>query len=300
MNNISELIDIIIQLNGSATIEQICYVYLNQHKMIIDSSYLNVIENTLKSNADKVFNKDGKWQLVNVGGKISKTNSSKIEGKFFGFDFEQHKQQYGSAYQLINNFIKKYPINKINDLTIEEYDVSQDGSFCRMLRYDLQPVCSMGNAWPTTFELFKNKNGIMCLSKTYENIYGDDYDGAFKAIKKNIVLFLDAASKKDTKTMNNIKLNAAFKYKLAAVYFNDIYYPGAVREYFKQSCNRLGVYFDEENMFNNMIELSNWKNKYEETKNISNHSLMGYADYLIRENLSMSDVKIDNNPYKRK
>lgn len=225
---------------------------------------------------------------------------------YYGFDFEsvQCKKSLEAVKTIINEFKEKYPLESIKDLSLDEFIFSPKGkgndqSFCRMLRYDLQCACSMGNAWPTTFEIYKNGDGVVKLSPTFEKEFGTNYDGAFKEIKQRIALFLEAAKNKETEAMNSVKLNAQFKCKLAAVYFDDIYYPGAVREYLKQSCVRLGISFDENNIFNNMLEIVNWKNKHDEIKNIDNHTLMNYTDYLIRSDLSMSNVTIENNPYKR-
>lgn len=54
---------------------------------------------------------------------------------------------------LVNSFVGEYPIDKIERLSLDEYLFSKEGvgnpdSYCRRIRYELQPLCSMGDARP--------------------------------------------------------------------------------------------------------------------------------------------------------
>ena len=156
----------------------------------------------------------------------------------------------------------------------------------------------MGNAFPATFEIYKDKNGRLKMSKSFQKLFGTDFDGAFKEVKARIVKFLDAAEKRNTTLMNAIKLNTAFKMKLASVYYPNIYFPTATKEYTRQACLRLGVIYDEDNLFNSMLYLSEWKDRFDETKGFIPAEIMWYANYLIRNDFSMTSIPIGNNPYK--
>ena len=302
MNDIYELIDIIAQHNGKADLALICKDYQKNHKIFLSSNHTTVIRETLEKNSQLVYydQENKMWNLAN--NKVTNLSSS----DFFGFDFSsnQAKEYSKNVRDVINNFKNKYPIEKIESISLNDYMLApkgkgNDSSFCAMLRYDSQPICSMGNAFPTTFEIYKNSDGNIVLSPTYKKEFNDNYNKAFITLKKRIKEFLVAAGNKDTEQMNKIKINQSFKQKMAVVYFNDLYFPGAVKEYIKQSCIRFGLDFDENNVFNSMIELSKWKNSFPQISNIENCVLMSYADYLIRNDLSMSDVAIENNPYKR-
>lgn len=63
------------------------------------------------------------------------------------------------------------------------------------------------------------------LSKTYEKVYGKDYEGAFIAIKKDIVELLDKAADKDYEYLKHCRINSSYRYKLLAIYYPDDYFP---------------------------------------------------------------------------
>ena len=157
----------------------------------------------------------------------------------------------------------------------------------------------MGNAFPAAFDIYKDKEGNIKMSPSLKKEFGDNYSWAFSNIKARIITFLEAARKKDTVTMNEIKLNTQFKQKLAAIYYCDTYFPTATKEYTRQACLRLGVIYDEENMFNSMLYLVDWRDRYSETKDFTPAEIMWFAEYLIRNDLSMTSEQIGENPYKK-
>lgn len=61
-----------------------------------------------------------------------------------------------NAARLTREFVQDYPVDVIKDLSMYDYLISKKGignpySFCRRLRYDLNTVCSMENAWPEKY-----------------------------------------------------------------------------------------------------------------------------------------------------
>ena len=71
MNNIKNLISIIEQLGGSATIDDITRTYCRSRKMIIDSSYKSIITNVLTQNRELVRYSSQlcKWELYTDDGQ---------------------------------------------------------------------------------------------------------------------------------------------------------------------------------------------------------------------------------------
>lgn len=134
------------------------------------------------------------------------------------------------------DFVEDYPIERIKDMTLEEYMIApsgygQDKSFCRRIRYDLQMLCSMGNAFPSTFGIYLKGGKQITLAPTFENMFGDDYEKAFEYIKKCIYDLLIQGYNGDIQGIaNNNTLNNMFKYKLLAVYFPDKYFPVCARD----------------------------------------------------------------------
>ena len=141
------------------------------------------------------------------------------------FKIEQKNRLFAwekEANELVSSFVNDYPVDSINNLSLDNYLLSKEGvgnskTFCRSLRYDLQTVCSMGNAWPDCFGIYRSGSRI-ALSRTFSKMFGSDYDAAFKYIKKEICSLLEAAGKEDIQGIENSKLNSLFKYKLISVY----------------------------------------------------------------------------------
>ena len=308
MNDISELTEIIRLFGNEASFKEICDSYQKNHRIFLSQNHRIEIAKTLNSHPELVrFDKiSNTWKIIND--ESQKKIDVIDQTDFFGFDFYSEEQITGlnSITDTIDNFLSLYPLDSIPNLSLDEYMLSSgmhknDLSFCRILRYgDLKHLCSMGNAFPNVFGIYRNAEGIIKLSPTFENEFGDNVDLAFKSLKDRIRTFLEAAKNKETDKMKNIGLNTQFKQKLACVYYLDSYFPGVVKEYIRQSCARLGAEYDDGNIFNSMINISDWKYKRKETEHISNYTLMRYADYLIRNDYTMTSISIGPNPYKER
>lgn len=299
----------IIHVDFSGTIRSFKYPeaferYLTANNKEIQNQLLRLKNN--KKEEKTTVNQQKKYPTdANVEGKSVKNNRSdnKSDNQFFGYDFNEGKVRKIYSKKSIKEIIDMFPKERISDMTIDEYCISptgtgNDNSFCHLLRYQ-KYICSMGNAFPATFEIYKDKNGVLKMSKSFQNLFEDDFAGAFKEVKARIIKFLNAAGKRNTNLMNSIKLNTAFKMKLASVYYPDVYFPVATKEYLRQACYRLGVIYDEGNLFNSMIYLVEWKDRFDETKEFIPAEIMWYVNYLIRNDYSMTDISIGGNPYKR-
>lgn len=201
---------------------------------------------------------------------------------------EQNNDHNYQSEKMRRQFVNDYPVSKIKDLSLDEYLISKEGqgndrSFCRRMRYDLQWLSSMGNVRFNIFGVYTNPNGNVALSPTYKKLFGDDISSAFKYIKKEIVTLLNAAEKEDYDTIDSIRLNSSFRYKLITVYYPDRYVPVVTNDVLKEYCDHVCLYVDPyKPVVIRNIALRDYKDSNPEMKGWSNSKLMGFCDWLWR------------------
>lgn len=190
---------------------------------------------------------------------------------------------------LVDSFVEEYPIDRIERLSLDEYLFSKEGvgnpdSYCRRVRYELQPLCSMGDARPDFFGIYR-KGSTIALSRTFSNIFGNDYEAAFKYIKREIYVLLDSVEKDDYQSIYRCKLNSLFKYKLLSIYFPNKIIPVCAKPTLEEYCDRVGLaYNKKEEMIQGINSLLGWKDSVPEMADWSNFMLMAFCDWLWRRN----------------
>lgn len=196
---------------------------------------------------------------------------------------------------LRDEFIKDYPIDKIENLTLQEFIIEAKGAhtFCKRLRYDLQGLGTMGDARPDIFGIYKKDNTVK-LSRTFKNIYENDYEAAFFEIKKEVVRLLYSIENDDYRYYENCKLNRLFKNKLLMVYFPDKVIPVCVEKTLNDYCECVGFYSSEKSFILKDLALKRFKESHVEFENLSNSQFMGFCDWLRRQSKD-SAQSIPNN-----
>ncbi len=188
----------------------------------------------------------------------------------------------------VNSFVEKYPLEKILELSLDDYMISKAGfgnpnSFCRTLRYEMDIIGHMGNVWFDVFGVYLNNGVEIKLSKTFSNQFGDDVEGAFLHIKQQIAGLIKAGKAENLKAIEQCELNNAFKYKLLTVYCFDHYIPVSTRNTLDEYCSRVGIRFDprEEPIYRN-VALRDFMREHPKMKNWNNSVMMGFCDWLWR------------------
>lgn len=185
-------------------------------------------------------------------------------------------------------FVSDYAIEEIPKLSLEEYLIGKAGvgssdTFCRRMRYDLQGLSSMGNVRFDIFGIYYDANGHYALSKTFKNMFGNDFKSAFKYIKNEMVSLLKAASEDDYKGIITNRLNSSFRYKLITVYFPEKFIPVVTNSVLKEYCYRVGLSINPNDpMIYRNIDLKAWKDRNPELSKWSNDKLMRFCDWLWR------------------
>ena len=204
--------------------------------------------------------------------------------------YERYDEWHQETEQIHRSFLDDYPAEVIQNLSLQDYIIGKDGygsekSFCRRIRYDLNGLSNMGNVRFNVFEIFYDPDGNIALSKTYRKLFGDDFDAAFEAVKKEIVSLLKAAENEDYDAIESVRLNNTFKNKLITVYEPDKYIPVVTESLLNEYCRCAGVSVNPDDpMIVRNIALRNQKNSISSTAGWPNDKFMAFCDWLRRNN----------------
>lgn len=108
-------------------------------------------------------------------------------------------ERENKADALRKRFVADYPVDSIMDISQDEFllGLVNENTFCNRLRYDMQVLASMGDAFPATFGIYYKKGYGIKLNKTFEKIYGNNIEKAFWAIKNEIVRIMKLVENDD-------------------------------------------------------------------------------------------------------
>lgn len=182
-----------------------------------------------------------------------------------------------------------YPIEKIAQLSLDEYlhapkGMGYDKTFCMWLRYELNGIAHMGNAFPHVFGVYMKSDGRVELSISLQNMFGDDVESAFLYVKKQIVDLLKSAEMNDYDSILKCDLNSLFKFKLLIVYFPDKFIPVCAKKTLEAYCDIVGLVLPHSvDMVSRNLALLEWKNTYYPFATWSNALFMHFCDWAWRE-----------------
>ena len=199
-------------------------------------------------------------------------------------------------------FVKKYPVERIPELTLDEYVFATVGgrsdSFCRMI-YDL--MTSNPKYFVNWMGIRRDEDNKYILTENYREDYGGDYKAAFKQIKNDIVSLLKNAEnenyslveRKNKRNELGTPLNRSYRDKLLCVYFPDSFIPviteGKLEDYF----NVVGLPFRKtKDIIYNNFELRDWCKNNQYLGDYNNHFYMSFLDWCFRD--KKSDSSSDN------
>lgn len=213
--------------------------------------------------------------------------------EFLQYSMECEKE----AKRLRADFVSDYPIDSIKDISLFDFMVGIENrkTFCSRIRYDMQVLASMGNAFPSTFGVYYKKGYGIKLSKTYERLFGDNSERAFESIKGEIVDLLRSVEKDDFSFMESSDLNSTFICKLIIIYYPEKVFPVCTKSALENYCRVLGMNYDEEeNMLISMQSLLNHKENLGEVSTWSDYIYMRFGDWLWDNDYTIKDCNIVN------
>ena len=189
----------------------------------------------------------------------------------------------------LESFVSYYTVDRISALNLEEYYyIGHKSSFCYRLKEGLKDFSSMGNVRPNVFGIRLDADNRIVLNQALEKLYGNDYNEAFKRVKKEIIKTISDSSGKYTS--DEAIIYQQMRFKLLSVYYPNIYFPvctenPTAREY----CNALGIIIKPtDDMMTLNHKLSKWSREHLPGTWTLYHA-MAFADWLWRNKICLEE-----------
>ena len=132
-----------------------------------------------------------------------------------------------SLYELRNNFLKEWPLERVRKMTIEEYtNLNRKDSFCYWIEKVTEKIGSIWGGSAFKFGIYKRKNTQKEYKKNtisdgeyaWLDKYGQGRDEAFNKVKNIIVDIIEKSQAGDFKAIESIDFGNATKWKIAHLY----------------------------------------------------------------------------------
>ena len=195
----------------------------------------------------------------------------------------QYESVINEAESDVAKFVKRYPIDILSTLTLEEYLFSKKGdgnadTFCCHLQNDVRNS-SMKTCYPAFYGIYM-VGGKVHLNSTLTAMGFTDNTSAFKWQINEIIDLLNAGKKHDLESIEKNKVNSLVKNKLLSIYYPDEYLPMNTMGYIETILDRLEIEYDkQESTIKKSERLLNWKKNQGITKEWTNHYFMLFCDH---------------------
>ena len=158
--------------------------------------------------------------------------------------------QNQSLYELRNNFLKEWPLERVRKMTIEEYtNLNRKDSFCYWIEKVTEKIGSIWGGSAFKFGIYKRKNTQKEYKKNtisdgeyaWLDKYGQGRDEAFNKVKNIIVDIIEKSQAGDFKAIESIDFGNATKWKIAHLYSDNKILNVFNEEKLKTIAQRLGI-----------------------------------------------------------
>ena len=119
------------------------------------------------------------------------------------------------------NFVKKYSINKIENMHIDEYVSGKPNSFCYRLEEELKSLGSIAGSFASKkYGVYYNKD-----KRTYIHLskFGENYKEAFLNVKNEIINLIRDGKQHNLEAIKSNKISPMFKGKILSTYYPEDY-----------------------------------------------------------------------------
>jgi len=130
-------------------------------------------------------------------------------------------------YQLKEEFLREWPLQKIKNLTLEEYTNLEKTSFCYWVEAKTNLLGSVWGGSAYKFGIFKRKNTDSEVGEGYRKTadgyswhskYGNTKEEAFESVRNHIVEIITQIQSNHIDKIHPIDLGDAYKWKIAFLY----------------------------------------------------------------------------------
>jgi len=203
-------------------------------------------------------------------------------------EFERNNKQITLFEAKRLEFVEKFSIDKLKNMTIDEYVMGKDShdSFCYWLDQKLDEVGNIRGVFSTKFDIFYSPS-----KKDYQiyrkNRFGDNLENAFHNLKTEIISLINAGKKQDIASLKRNILHSFLKGKILSIYYPNEHLPIFSNDRLNQFLKNLGIYNSSINKLDPIekrFELIKFKNNNELMKKWSLNEFEGFLFYNFNNN----------------
>lgn len=126
--------------------------------------------------------------------------------------------------ELLKEFLKKWPIDKLEKMTLEEYTNHNNNSFTYWLEHETEPLGSIRGGGAHKFGIYaakEERNDKICIGNddyAWCRKYGNSQEEAFSKVKEKILSIATCARENKWEDIDKIEFGEATKWKIAFLY----------------------------------------------------------------------------------
>lgn len=142
---------------------------------------------------------------------------------------------YSDCHKLNEEFLKKFPLEKLKDMTLEQYtNLNRSDSFCYWIEFKTKILGSVGGSNSYKFGIYqydkkpKDNSSILYDEKyTWWAYLGNTASEAFEKIKKAIIIAAESGRSGNLNAIEaiNNEIGSMIKWKIAFIYSNETIIP---------------------------------------------------------------------------
>lgn len=184
-------------------------------------------------------------------------------------EFESIRQDsvkdFKNLEKIRQDFLTKFPLDKIKDITVEQYVVgggNSKTSFCYILENKLEKLGNIHGSRADKFGIYFGKiKGDEQLKYRFVRKFGNNEKEAFSNVKKALIDLLSAAEIDDLVSVRDNILSPMFKGKILSTYYPEKFLNIYARDHIEYFLNILGIPYiaNEDEVFKRQA-LMNFKN----------------------------------------
>lgn len=168
-------------------------------------------------------------------------------------EFEAARQGFSKTLKKLESkridFLKNFPLERINDLTLEKYVLgteNSNNSFCYWMENRLRDLGNMYGARADKFGIYFGKiKSDSTLKYRFASKFGDNEIEAFQNVKRSIVELLDSAKNEDIRKIRENLFSPMFKGKILSTYYPEKYLNIFSNEHLEYFSDRLDIQYND-------------------------------------------------------
>lgn len=196
---------------------------------------------------------------------------------------------------ILGQFLNEWPLQKLKEMTIEEYTNLEKNSFCYWLEAKTNDLGSIWGGSSYKFGIYKrqgtktdSRNGYSSDGDyAWVSKYGNHRETAFKTVKELIVKIAECADKGEFKKIDSIDIGDAYKWKIAFLYSNEKLLPVYKKEALEIAAEALEL---NRNLSMGELQLQLMSKKADE------ETIYDYSNKLWEMYSADNDIEKEDNP----